>query len=43
MCGRYLRRSDKQRLAEVFRVAKDLREMVLPEWDYNVAPTTYQL
>lgn len=30
MCGRYLRRSDKQRLAEVFRVAKDLREMVLP-------------
>ena len=43
MCGRYLRRSDKHHLAEVLRNAKDLGEMVLPEWDYNVAPTTYQL
>ena len=42
MCGRYLRKSDKQRIAEAFRVANDLSEMVLPEWDYNVAPTTWQ-
>jgi putative SOS response-associated peptidase YedK len=42
MCGRYLRRSDKQRIAEAFEVAKGLAELVLPPWDYNVAPTTFQ-
>jgi putative SOS response-associated peptidase YedK len=43
MCGRYLRRSDKQRIAETFRVGKGLADLVLPPWDYNVAPTSYQL
>src|ERR1700679_856425 len=42
MCGRYLRRSDKQRIAETFQLAKGLAELVLPPWDYNVAPTTHQ-
>jgi len=42
MCGRYLRRSDKQRIAETFQLAKDLADLVLPPWDYNVAPTTHQ-
>ncbi len=42
MCGRYLRRSDKQRIAETFCVAKGLADPVLPPWDYNVAPTTHQ-
>jgi putative SOS response-associated peptidase YedK len=42
MCGRYLRRSDKQRIAEVFHVAHGLADLVLPPWDYNVAPTTFQ-
>ncbi len=42
MCGRYLRRSDKQKLAEAFRTVNDLSGIVLPEWDYNVAPTTFQ-
>jgi putative SOS response-associated peptidase YedK len=42
MCGRYLRRSDKQKIAEAFRVANDLSEIVLPAWDYNVAPATFQ-
>jgi putative SOS response-associated peptidase YedK len=42
MCGRYLRRSDKQRIAEAFQVAKGLADLVLPPWDYNVAPTTFQ-
>ena len=44
MCGRYLRRSDKQRLAEAFRLAQSeaLDAVVLPDWDYNVAPTTFQ-
>ena len=42
MCGRYLRRSDKQRIAETFHLAKGLADLVLPPWDYNVAPTTYQ-
>jgi putative SOS response-associated peptidase YedK len=42
MCGRYLRRSDKQRIAEAFHVAKGLPDLVLPPWDYNVAPTSFQ-
>lgn len=42
MCGRYLRRSDKQRIAETFHIAKGLADLVLPPWDYNVAPTTHQ-
>jgi putative SOS response-associated peptidase YedK len=42
MCGRYLRRSDKQRIAEAFDVAKGLADLVLPPWDYNVAPTSFQ-
>jgi putative SOS response-associated peptidase YedK len=42
MCGRYLRRSDKQRIAESFHLAKGLADLVLPPWDYNVAPTTFQ-
>lgn len=42
MCGRYLRRSDKQRIAEAFHVTKGLADLVLPPWDYNVAPTTFQ-
>ncbi len=42
MCGRYLRRSDKQRIAETFHIAKGLADLVLPPWDYNVAPTTFQ-
>ena len=48
MCGRYLRRSDKQRLAEAFRVAQTeaqraaIDALMLPEWDFNVAPTTFQ-
>ena len=42
MCGRYLRRSDKQRIAEAFHLGKLPDDFVLPPWDYNVAPTTYQ-
>ena len=42
MCGRYLRRSDKQRIAEAFEVSKGLADLVLPSWDDNVAPTTFQ-
>jgi putative SOS response-associated peptidase YedK len=42
MCGRYLRRSDKQRIAETFHLAKGLADLVLPPWDYNIAPTTFQ-
>ena len=42
MCGRYLRRSDKQRIAEAFHVAKGVADLVLPPWDYNVAPTSFQ-
>jgi putative SOS response-associated peptidase YedK len=42
MCGRYYRRSDKQRIAEAFQISKGHDDIVLPPWDYNVAPTTHQ-
>ena len=41
MCGRYLRRADKQRIAEAFRLGKLPDGFVLPP-DYNVAPSTFQ-
>ena len=41
MCGRYLRRSDKQRIAEAFKGGHLPEDFVLPP-DYNVAPTTFQ-
>jgi len=41
MCGRYYRRSDKQKIAEAFH-ARQMEDFPLPDWDYNVAPTTFQ-
>ena len=41
MCGRYLRRSGKQRLAEAFHVDVSSDHLVLAP-DYNVAPSTFQ-
>jgi putative SOS response-associated peptidase YedK len=41
MCGRYYRRSDKQRLAEAFHLGVLPDGFVLPP-DFNVAPTTFQ-
>jgi putative SOS response-associated peptidase YedK len=40
MCGRYYRRSDKQRIAEAFKIGVPPSFEILP--DYNVAPTTFQ-
>ncbi|MGC2584464.1 MAG: SOS response-associated peptidase, partial [Acidobacteriaceae bacterium] len=40
MCGRYYRRSDKQRIAEAFRIGIPPSFEILP--DYNVAPQTMQ-
>jgi putative SOS response-associated peptidase YedK len=40
MCGRYHRRSDKQRIAEAFKVGVPPSFEILP--DYNVAPATLQ-
>ena len=42
MCGRYYRRSDKQRIAEAFNLGDMPIDFVLPEWDFNVAPSTFQ-
>ncbi len=42
MCGRYLRRSDKQRLAAHFHAHPFPADLPLPDADYNIAPTTYQ-
>jgi putative SOS response-associated peptidase YedK len=41
MCGRYYRRSDKQKIAEAFHVSQ-VDDFALPPWDYNVAPTSMQ-
>lgn len=41
MCGRYYRRSDKQKIAEEFQV-KHVGDFPLPPADYNVAPSTMQ-
>jgi putative SOS response-associated peptidase YedK len=42
MCGRYQRRSDKQKIAEAFHLG-DLDELILElAPDYNIAPTTRQ-
>jgi len=36
MCGRYVRRSDKQRIAEAFHVGKLPEGFILPP-DFNIA------
>jgi putative SOS response-associated peptidase YedK len=41
MCGRYVRRSDKQRIAEAFHLGKLPEGFILPP-DYNIAPSTFQ-
>ena len=42
MCGRYARRSDKQKIAEWFHADADLDSLPMPDADYNIAPTTSQ-
>jgi putative SOS response-associated peptidase YedK len=42
MCGRYVRKSDKQKIAEAFRVHTDLSDLSMPPDDYNIAPSTFQ-
>src|ERR1700683_1722235 len=41
MCGRYYRQSDKQKIAESFRVTKWAPDVHLAP-DYNIAPSTLQ-
>jgi putative SOS response-associated peptidase YedK len=41
MCGRYYRRSEKQKIAETFHT-QQVDDFPLPPWDYNVAPSTMQ-
>ncbi len=42
MCGRYVRRGDKQKIAEHFHANPNPAELPMPDADYNVAPTTHQ-
>lgn len=42
MCGRYVRSSDKWRIADTFRVKGDVSGIAMPPADYNVAPSTFQ-
>jgi putative SOS response-associated peptidase YedK len=41
MCGRYYRKSDKQKIAEAFHTTK-VDDFPLPSRDYNVAATSMQ-
>lgn len=41
MCGRYVRKGDKQRIAEWFRAGCEA-EILMPDADFNVAPTSTQ-
>ncbi len=42
MCGRYVRKGDKQKISEAFRAEPNPAELPMPGADYNIAPTTYQ-
>jgi putative SOS response-associated peptidase YedK len=42
MCGRYVRRGDKQKIAEWFHAEANPAELAMPDADYNVSPTTHQ-
>jgi putative SOS response-associated peptidase YedK len=42
MCGRYYRKSDKQAIAKAFKTRNSLEDVVLPDFDYNIAPSTFQ-
>jgi putative SOS response-associated peptidase YedK len=42
VCGRYGRRSDKQKIAEHFRAKPVPADLPIPDADYNIAPTTHQ-
>ncbi|MBB5056923.1 putative SOS response-associated peptidase YedK [Granulicella aggregans] len=42
MCGRYIRKSDKQRIAEAFHIRNDISTLAMPPDDYNIAPSTFQ-
>jgi putative SOS response-associated peptidase YedK len=41
MCGRYVRRSDKQKIAEAFHAKNDVTSLAVPAHDYNIAPSTF--
>jgi putative SOS response-associated peptidase YedK len=42
MCGRYYRRSDKQKIAEAFHVRGDVARLTVEPANYNIAPSTFQ-
>lgn len=42
MCGRYVRKGSKQKIAKYFRANPNPTELPMPDADYNIAPTTYQ-
>ncbi len=42
MCGRYYRRSDKQRIGDAFNISDLPSSLIISDADYNVAPTTFQ-
>lgn len=42
VCGRYVRKGDKQKIAEAFRAEFNPVDFPMADADYNIAPTTFQ-
>ena len=42
MCGRYVRKADRKKIAERFKAKPNPPDFPMSDADYNVAPTTYQ-
>jgi len=42
MCGRYVRKADKQKIAEAFKTHADLDSLTVAPEDFNIAPSTFQ-
>ena len=42
MCGRYVRKGDKQKISEASQAKPNPLELPMPDSDYNIAPTTHQ-
>ena len=42
MCGRYVRRGHKQRIADAFHVRSGIDSVSMPPDDFNIAPSTFQ-
>jgi putative SOS response-associated peptidase YedK len=43
MCERYVKRSDKRKIAEWFKAKNDAANLPMPKTDFNIAPNSNRL